>query len=88
MDDVMRALKVFERELDDFTSAMRSSVTALEREHSSVSPLWQDSFSKEYHRRWRTFEQHMSAYLGRDAPKYRRFVKTKIRQLGQYLGHG
>jgi hypothetical protein len=88
MDDVMTALRVFQRELDHFTSTMQSSVTALEREHSQVESLWQDTFSKEYHRRWNAFADNMAQYLKRDAPKYKSFLASKIQQLGRYLGHG
>ena len=84
----MRALREFERELDDFTNAMQDASRGLEREHNRVRGLWNDSFSKTYHSRWNTFDQHMTRYLRTDAPKYRQFLRTKVRQLGQYLGHG
>jgi uncharacterized protein YukE len=88
MDDVMRALREFDRELNDFTQAMNDASRGLEREHNRVRGLWHDSFSRTYHGRWNTFDQHMTRYLRNDAPKYRQFVQTKIRQLGEYLGHG
>jgi uncharacterized protein YukE len=88
MDDVMVSLKTFERQLDTLTSTMQSSVNALEAEHNRVSALWRDSFSKEYQSRWSAFDKHMSAYLKRDAPKYKSYLALKIRQLSRYLGHG
>jgi uncharacterized protein YukE len=88
MDDVMRALREFEREFDDFTGAMQDASRGLEREHDRVRWLWNDSFARTYHSRWNTFDQHMKRYLQTDAPKYRQFLKLKVRQLGQYLGNG
>lgn len=84
----MRALRQFDRELEEFTGAMADASLALEREHNRVKGLWQDSFARTYHGRWNAFNQHMTRYLRTDAPKYRAFLKLKIRQLGQYLGHG
>lgn len=86
MDDTKAALIAFERELDRFTSQMNEAVNSLEREHARASGLWRDSFSKEYHSRWRTFDDHVKRYLRHDAPKYRGFLKAKIRQASQYLG--
>ena len=88
MDDVQRALRQFDHELAEFTQTMNDASRGLEREHNRVKGLWQDSFAREYHGRWNTFNQHMTRYLRTDAPKYRSFLKTKIGQLGQYLGHG
>ncbi|MDX6719626.1 MAG: hypothetical protein QOJ63_1880 [Solirubrobacteraceae bacterium] len=88
MDDVMRALRDFDREFNDFTQVMNDASRGLEREHNRVRGLWHDSFSRTYHGRWNTFDQHMTRYLRNDAPKYRQFLQMKIRQLGQYLGHG
>jgi hypothetical protein len=88
MDDVMSALKAFERDLDGFTTALQSAVTTLEREHDRTSLLWRDSFSKVYHGRWEAFSAPMGRYLKHDAPKYASFLKTKIRDLARYLGHG
>ncbi len=88
MDDVMRALREFDRELNDFTQAMQDASRGLEREHNRVRGLWQDSFSRAYHGRWNSFDQHMTRYLRNDAPRYHQFLQTKIRQLGQYLGNG
>jgi uncharacterized protein YukE len=87
MDEVMQALRSFERQLDGLTATMQGSVKALEREHQKVSGLWQDSFSRDYHRRWGEFDRHMKTYLQKDAPKYKAFLSTKIRQLRAYL-HG
>ena len=84
----MRALREFERELDDFTGALHDASRGLEREHDRVRGLWNDSFARTYHSRWNTFDQHTKRYLQTDAPKYRAFLTLKVRQLGQYLGNG
>ena len=84
----MRALREFDRELNDFTQAMNDASRGLENEHNRVRGLWNDSFARTYQGRWNTFDQHMKRYLRNDAPRYRQFLRTKIRQLGQYLGHG
>jgi uncharacterized protein YukE len=88
MDEVMQALRAFERQLDNLTATMQTSVSALEREHQKVSGVWRDSFSTDYHRRWSQFDRHMQDYLKKDAPKYKSFLGAKIRQLSTYLGHG
>jgi uncharacterized protein YukE len=88
MDEVMVALRTFERQLDQLTTTMQGSVKSLEQEHDRISDLWRDSFSAEYQWRWSSFDTHMHDYLQRDAPKYRSFLSLKIRQLATYLGHG
>jgi len=88
MDDTHRKLRRFKKDLESFNSALRNGVTALQKAHEGVSPLWRDEFRAEYDRRWRSFSKGVQHYLNRDMHKYTRFLDTKIRHIARYLGHG
>lgn len=85
MDDVERELKRFQRDLEAFNSTLRGATGALQREHDRISSIWNDEFSREYQRRWRTFSGNMERYQKSDASRYESFIKSKVRQVGGFL---
>lgn len=85
MDETQRELQRFNTDLKRFNQTMKAASSALHRSHESVAPIWNDSFRRQYDRRWNDFGKHMSDYLQREAGRYESFMSTKIQQIGRYL---
>lgn len=87
MDDVYERCQVLEKELEQFNTSLNNSFEAVQRSHTKVSPLWDDSMRREYDRTWKPLEDAMIDYNRRTGPQYVQLLLERLRYLRSYL-HG
>ena len=87
MDDQLAALQRFRGSLQQFNESLHSSLKELSANHNAVTPIWRDSFRREYDRRWSSFSDPVDRYNQGQGERYERFVNEKIVALNRYL-HG
>lgn len=87
MDDQLAALTRFRATLRQFNQSLATTMKDLERQDDQVKRLWQDSFRRQYDRRWAEFSGPVKKYSQSQGGKYEKFVDEKIRALNRYL-HG
>lgn len=87
MDDQLAALTRFRSTLRQFNEGLTTSMKDLHRQDEDVKRLWQDSFRREYDKRWTSFSGPVERYSKTQGARYEKFVDEKIRALNRYL-HG
>lgn len=85
MDEQYKEMRAFAKSLDAFNTQLQTSWKDLEQKHEAVSPLWQDTFRKQYDTEWSAFKESMERYLRHDVPKYSRFLREKMEYLRRFL---
>ncbi len=87
MDDQVRELIAFHRELTGFNARLHSSISELERSHDSVNALWQDEMRRAYDAQYTPLHANITRYVRVEGPRYLEFLLFKIRHAQRYL-HG
>jgi hypothetical protein len=85
LDDVYEQIRLFQRTLSEFNEEIRSSALALAKTHEDVSALWQDEAGVRYRQSYEPLAQSLSDYLRVHAPRFERFMDSKVRHLERYL---
>ena len=85
IEETFHSMQDFRLLLSQFNDSLRTSVMDLERQHDSVSPLWQDQWRKDYDMIWQPFEETMKHYLNSGGPNYIEFLDHKSDAMRRYL---
>ena len=85
MNALLAQMETFRHALECFNEQLRSSFNALEVQHDTVSPLWQDEMRDQYDLVWDHLEYEMKTYVNTEGPAYEEFLDRKIIKLNEYL---
>jgi len=85
MDDQLAQMERFLHDLRGFNDQLASAARELAAAHDRVSPLWQDSFRREYDALYAPFAERLERYHTQEAPAFEAFLHEKIAALHRYL---
>jgi hypothetical protein len=85
MDDIHDRAQALERGLEQFIARLKTSFLDVERSHQAVTPLWDDSMSRDYQRSWQPLEESMKDFIQRVSPQYVDTLLERLRHLKAYL---
>jgi hypothetical protein len=85
MDDQLAQMERFHRELREFHERLNNAARELAAAHEQVSPLWQDSFRRNYDAIYLPFAEQLERYRIHQAPAFESFLETKAAALRRYL---
>jgi uncharacterized protein YukE len=88
MDDLFREMQAFRHALELFNEQLRASFSALEAQHDTVSPIWQDEMRDQYDLVWEHLKSEMERYIDAQGPAYEQFLDRKLIKLNEYLRGG
>jgi hypothetical protein len=85
LDEVYEQMRLFQRSLTGFNEEVRDSAASLAKSHEDVCGLWQDEAAQRYRQAYEPLAHSLDQYLRADAPRFERFMESKVRQLERYL---
>jgi hypothetical protein len=85
MDDQLAQMERFRQDLSAFNERLAGAARDLTAAHERLSPLWQDSFRREYDMLYTPFSERLDHYHSQEAPAFERFLDQKIAALRRYL---
>lgn len=85
LDEVYEQMRVFQRTLTEFNAEIRASATALSEAHDSICHIWKDEPALRYRAAYEPLAHSLDQYLTAQAPRFEKFMESKIRRLEQYL---
>src|SRR5262249_54560419 len=85
MDDQLAQMERFRYDLQAFNERLAAAARDLVAAHERLSPLWQDSFRREYDALYTPFAERLEHYRSQEAPAFERFLDQKIAALRHYL---
>lgn len=88
MDDQYDMMQRFKSHLEEFNQQLWGSWNETEQYHEAVSPIWQDSFRRDYDRAYDQLKEWIATYLVGEAPRYIEFFEIKLEALRRYLYGG
>lgn len=80
-------MRVFQQALAEFNEEIRISAAALAQSHEDICGRWRDEAAARYRLVYEPLAHSLDDYLQSGAPRFERFLETKVRQLERYL-HG
>lgn len=89
MDDVHVRAENLSRALEQFNGQLGAAMADVDRAHTQVNGLWDDSMRRDYDRRWLPLKEGMENYNQKIGPQYMAFLVERLRRLNSYLyGYG
>jgi hypothetical protein len=85
LDEVYEQMRLFQRTLTEFNQEIRATATELAKSHENVCGLWQDEAALRYRQAYEPLAHSLDEYLSGGAPRFERFMESKVQQLGRYL---
>lgn len=85
LDEVYEQMRAFERTLTEFNAEVRASSAALSEAHDGVCRIWQDEAALRYRQAYEPLARSLDRYLNAHAPRFEKFIESKLRRLEQYL---
>jgi hypothetical protein len=88
MDDQLAQMERFRHELRAFNERLDAAARELGAAHERLSPLWQDSFRRDYDAQYTPFAERLDRYRAQEAPAYEQFeqfLDQKMAALRRYL---
>jgi hypothetical protein len=85
LDEVYEQMRLFQRTLTEFNAEIRASIAALSKAHENVCSIWQDEAALRYRAAYEPLAQSLDVYLRANAPRFEKFMESKIGQLERYL---
>jgi hypothetical protein len=87
MDEVHQAAQALEKGLANFNEKLRTAFGELEKSHSLVKPMWNDTMGRDYERSWRPLCDAMTHYNQVVGKQYHSDMDRRLKHLTAYL-HG
>lgn len=87
MDETLRELERFSRGLTTFIDTLKQSDRELRLIEDKLKGTWDDSFEKEFNKRYDELANPVRRFTTRESVSYQQFITRKIQQLRKYLGH-
>jgi hypothetical protein len=85
MDDQLAQMERFQRDLRTFNERLNAVARELVAAHERLSPLWDDSFRREYDALYQPFAERLERYRAHEAPAFEHFLREKSAALQRYL---
>jgi hypothetical protein len=85
MDEQLAQMERFQGDLRTFNERLSAAARELLAAHERLSPLWDDSFRREYDALYLPFAERLDRYRAREAPAFEQFLAEKSAALRRYL---
>jgi hypothetical protein len=85
MDDQLAQMERFRHDLRAFNERLAAAAHELSTAHDRLSPLWQDSFRRDYDALHTPFAERLDRYRTQEAPAFENFLDQKTAALRRYL---
>ena len=85
MDHQLAQMERFQHDLQAFNERLNAAARELVNAHDRLSPLWTDSFRREYDALYVPFAERLERYRAHEAPAFEQFLREKSAALQRYL---
>ena len=85
MDEVSEGMERFQRALETFNDAVKSSMNEIEQHNDRLGPMWQDSMRISYNERWAPLEDELRNFRDHVGPRYLETMIERSKFLRRYL---